>query len=51
MRMHTAFAMNSYHGGVTVGITADWDAVPDVEEIPTGIRAHLGQLVEAAAAA
>ncbi|MCB0918884.1 MAG: wax ester/triacylglycerol synthase family O-acyltransferase [Actinobacteria bacterium] len=50
MRMHTAFAMNSYHGGVTVGITADWDAVPDVEEIPTGIRAHLGQLVEAAAA-
>ena len=40
-------AIMSYNGAITCGITADWDAVPDVAVVAQGIEASLGELAEA----
>jgi len=37
-------AMMSYNGGVWCGITADYDAVPDVQQIAEGIEATVAEL-------
>lgn len=43
-RVRAAIAMMSYNGGVWAGITADYDAVPDVEQIAEGMSATLAEL-------
>lgn len=40
-------AIMSYNGAITCGITADWDAVPDVAVVAQGIEASLAELAEA----
>jgi diacylglycerol O-acyltransferase len=39
----------TYADGIRFGITADWDTVPDIEVLATGIDAGLRALAEAAA--
>ena len=46
---HALFvAIMSYNGKVNFGLLADYDALPDVEEIAEGIRESLDELLEAA---
>jgi diacylglycerol O-acyltransferase / wax synthase len=47
--IRAAIAMMSYNGGIWCGITADYDAVPDVEQIAEGIQASVSDLAAAAA--
>jgi len=42
--VRAAVAMMSYNGGVWCGITADYDAVPDVQQIAEGIAATVAEL-------
>ncbi|MGH3459926.1 MAG: WS/DGAT domain-containing protein [Kribbellaceae bacterium] len=41
-------AMFSYRDALTFGITADYDAVPDIEVLADGIARSMAELVEAA---
>ncbi len=43
-RIRVAVALMSYNGGVWAGINADYDAVPDVEQVPEGMVATLSDL-------
>ncbi len=43
-RVRAAIAMMSYNGGVWAGISADYDAVPDVEQIAEGMDATMAEL-------
>ena len=43
-------AVLSYNGGVTFGLNADFDAVPDLDVLREGIRTELAELGELAAA-
>ncbi len=45
MQLRTGAAIISYAGTLVVGITADFDAVPDVDELAHGLEAALGRLV------
>lgn len=47
-RIRVAVALMSYNGGVWAGINADYDAVPDVEQVPDGMRATLSELTRRA---
>jgi diacylglycerol O-acyltransferase / wax synthase len=44
-----AVAIVSYAGGMSFGLVADRDALPDLDEIAGGIEAELAELVELAA--
>jgi len=50
-RVRVATALMSYNGGVWAGIAADYDAVPDVEQIPEGMSAAVATLAMLAQAA
>jgi WS/DGAT/MGAT family acyltransferase len=41
-------AIMSYNGGINFGLLADYDAIPDVDEIAAGIEASIAELLEAA---
>jgi WS/DGAT/MGAT family acyltransferase len=43
-----AIAIMSYNGNVDFGLLADYDAMPDVAEVGTAIRASLDELLDAA---
>jgi hypothetical protein len=43
-----AVAIMSYNGGLDYGLLADYDAMPDVEEIADGLGESLEELLEAA---
>ena len=45
LRLRTGIAMLSYANELAFGITADFDAVPDVEELSRGIERGLVRLV------
>ena len=45
LRLRTGIAMLSYANELAFGITADFDAVPDVEELSRGIERGLARLV------
>jgi diacylglycerol O-acyltransferase / wax synthase len=45
--VRSAVAMMSYNGGVWCGITADYDTVPDIEQIGEGIEASVAELESA----
>jgi diacylglycerol O-acyltransferase / wax synthase len=46
--LRTGIAIFSYDGQVTFGVTADYDAVPDVDILSTGIADGIVELVELA---
>ncbi|MEA2312499.1 MAG: diacylglycerol O-acyltransferase / wax synthase, partial [Solirubrobacteraceae bacterium] len=46
-----AIAIISYNGGMDFGLLADYDAMPDVEEIGAGLGESLAELLAAAKAA
>ena len=46
-----AVAIMSYHGRMNFGLLADYDAVPDLEDLGAGIAQALAELVELARAA
>jgi diacylglycerol O-acyltransferase len=48
-RVRIGVAMFSYRDVLTFGITADYDAVPDIEVLADGIATSMAELVEAAA--
>jgi len=48
-RVRIGVAMFSYRDALTFGITADYDAVPDIEVLADGIATSMAELVEAAA--
>jgi hypothetical protein len=45
LRLRTGIAMLSYANELAFGITADFDAVPDVEELSRDIERGLARLV------
>jgi hypothetical protein len=47
-RLRTTVGIFSYHGGMTFGINSDYDTVPDVEVLTSGIEDSLAELVRAA---
>jgi len=47
-RVRIGVAIFSYRDALTFGITADYDAVPDVEVLADGIATSMAELVEAA---
>ena len=49
--VRTGVAIMSYNRKLTFGVTGDWDTVPDLDVLATGIEHGMRELVEAAAAA
>ena len=45
LHLHTGIAMLSYGDDLVFGITADYDAVPDVDELADGIERPVARLV------
>ena len=45
-----SIAVTSYDGGMTFGLLADYDAVPDLDAVAAGITEALGELIGLAAA-
>jgi len=45
LHLRTGIAMLSYGDDLVFGITADYDAVPDVDELASGIEAAVARLV------
>ena len=45
LHLRTGIAMRSYGDDLVFGITADYDAVPDVDELASGIEAAVARLV------
>jgi diacylglycerol O-acyltransferase len=45
LRLRTGIAMLSYGDDLVFGITADYDAVPDVDELADGIERAVTRLV------
>ena len=45
-----AVAIMSYNGGITTGLLADYDAMPDLELVADALEESLAELLEAAAA-
>jgi diacylglycerol O-acyltransferase len=45
LHLRTGIAMLSYGEDLVFGITADYDAVPDVDELASGIEAAVARLV------
>ena len=45
-----AVAIMSYDGGMNFGLLADFDALPDLDELTSGIEASLAELREGAGA-
>ncbi len=41
-------AIMSYNGRIGFGLTGDWDALPDLDDLASDLRAAIGDLVEAA---
>jgi diacylglycerol O-acyltransferase len=48
--MRVGVAIFSYEGQFTFGVNADYDSVPDVDVLTSGIEAGLTELVKAAEA-
>jgi len=46
--VRTGVAIMSYNGKVTFGVTGDWDSVPDLEVLSTGIEAGMRELLDLA---
>jgi WS/DGAT/MGAT family acyltransferase len=45
------FGIMSYNGGVNFGITADYDGMPDVEELADDLQASIAELTDAVSSA
>jgi hypothetical protein len=50
LRLRTGIAMVSYADAFTFGITADFDAAPDIDALAAGIESGVRHLVSAARA-
>lgn len=50
MQLRTVISMLSYVDGLVFGITADYDATPDVDELATGIELGVARLLTRALA-